>query len=67
MDDHYKPIATAATTLVLILLLSLTLVAYLSGGVEAVGAMLATVLILAIPLVLLVGGLLYFQKWIELQ
>lgn len=62
MDDHYKPIATAATTLVLILLLTLTIVAYLSGGLEAVAAMIGTFLILAIPLVLLVGLLLFVMK-----
>lgn len=48
MKDRRKAIVTATAPIVL-------LVAYLSGGIDAVTAMLATLLILAIPLALLVG------------
>lgn len=62
MNSRRNPIATAGVTIVLVLLLTLTIVGYLSGGLEAALAMLATFLILVIPLVLLVGLVLFVLK-----
>lgn len=62
MDDLYTAIAKVTATIVGVLLLSLTLVAYLSGGLQAVAAMLTTFLIIALPLALLVGLILFVMK-----
>lgn len=55
MDRRRKAIAIVIVAIVLGLLLSLILVAYLMGGTQAVTAMLPRYLVLAIPLALLVG------------
>lgn len=62
MNDRWKAIARVTVPIVLVLLLSLVLVAFLAGGVEAIGATLATILILAIPFALLVGLVLFVLK-----